>query len=197
MTIAKATDFDWWMSDFNIDPNKLGCLMLNVLNPWHKPMLHMPLPFNLPEGSLYKHLKKYEYVSDKLDYVQGVLDHWHITARYGFLPEVKKKHVEAIVEQVDTPEFLNVKKIDVWESVNGENYECVVAKIETGESSILNELWQSLGVLPNISTFPYEPHVTLGYFVPGTWQSEFSDAVLKILDVHYGNEWKYSKNLGV
>lgn len=196
MTIAKANEFDWWMSDFGIDPNKLGCLMLNVRNPWHKPMLHMPLPYNLPEGSLHSHLQAHEYKSDKLSYVDGLLTDWHLTARYGFLPEVKKKHVETIVERVDTPNYLNVKKIDVWESVNGEDYECVVAKIETGEGSILNELWQSLGVLPNISTFPYEPHITLGYFHSGTWQNQFSEAVLKILDVDYANEWTYSKNLG-
>lgn len=174
--IVQANQLDWWMSDFGIDPNRLGCVMLNVEDPWHN-------------AAAWQELKENEYRSPNLSYVKGLLDHWHATVRYGFLPEVKQSHIEHILSQIEKPDYVLLDEIEVWESVNGEPYECVVAKVNTLQTE-LSEAWQSFGVLPNIATFPYKPHVTLGYFKPGTWDSAKYEAAID--DAVATTDWKIS-----
>lgn len=178
MTVqANHFSTEWWEDNFNINPNGLGCVMLDVENPWHKPMLHMPLPYGNGEQSFFKYLTKNEFKSEELPYAKGlVTEGWHMTCRYGFLPNVTKAHVNEIISKIDRPLDIELGKVHVWEPVNNEDYECVV--VEVALTDDLVSLWESLGVLPNICTFPYRPHVTLGYFNPGTWKEEYSNAIL-------------------
>ena len=118
-----------------------------------------------------------QYVSTDPEkfWMQGLLDNWHVTVRYGFLPGVTKDHVLRVIEGIEIPEYLGFEGFEVFPSTTpDEAYECVVARVN---SNFLRYMNDQLSVLPNVNTFPnYKPHVTIGYFVPG-WFSQNAHAM--------------------
>lgn len=142
--------------------SELGAVMVGCSNP---------LTVNLPGDN--------EYVSERFDFVNGVADSWHITLRYGLLPQVRPEYVEALVEKFGLPQEVPVKGISMWPSkVEGEDYECVVVTLLRDQ---LKPIHQELGVLPNVLGFPsYRPHVTVGYFKPGWYEKNQLELNLRL-----------------
>ncbi len=146
-----AHDYPQVYSSLGIDLTTLGVLMLDTASPLRE---------DLPSEA--------EYISpDPAKFwVHGALDNWHVTALYGFLPDVRQEHVKAILADVKMPTMLNIDEIEVFDSpYEGEPYDCVVATVE---SKKLRELNAALTMLPHVNTFvPYKPHITPGYFARG------------------------------
>jgi 2'-5' RNA ligase len=136
-----------------------------------------------------------EYVSPDPEkfWMKGLLKDWHVTVRYGFLPGVKKEHVLEVIDVDDVPEYVGFDGFEVFPStVPNEDYECVVARVNSNALRYLNE---QLSVLPNVNTFPtYKPHITIGYFKPG-WFDENASSMehivrgfIKTSDLDFGKE---------
>ena len=138
--------------ELSVDTSQLGCLMIHTENPFS-------FTGTLEEGD--------EYYSPNYPYVKGlVTQDWHATVRHGFLPGVKRKHVDRVAINFGLPKTLTGLGFEVFPSVSAtEEYECVVLRVSGKE---LVDLHLGLGVLPNIMTFPeYKPHITFGYFRKG------------------------------
>lgn len=152
--MKSAHQFPAILNDLEINTDKLGCLMLETENPG------IDLPGAVP------------YTSPNPDrtWIKGISTDWHVTVRYGFLPEVKADHIQQIVDVCAKPQHLIVHNVDIFKSpYEDENYECIVASVHSDKLFDLNK---QLSVLPNISTFPeYKPHVTLGYVEKGWWDA--------------------------
>lgn len=155
----KARDFNFY-DEMGVDLSNLGCVMLDVETPFRDYKNHPP-----------------ELVPD-----------FHVTLRYGFLPMVKRRHVEAVLDKFILPEnlLLSYKAVNVFDVTN--NKKCVVVKVFSG---ILYEINDALSVLPNVRTFPYNPHVTIGYFdfVDDNMIKLYEDNLdvgVKVLGVNYG-----------
>ena len=162
--MKNAHDFPSLYKELNINTNTLGCLMLTTENP---------LTDTVPSEG--------QYVSPDPEkfWMKGLLKDWHVTVRYGFLPGVKKSHVEQVLEGIDVPEYLGFDEFEVFPStIPDEDYECVVARVNSNALRYMN---QQLSVLPNVNTFPvYKPHITIGYFKPG-WFDENSSGMERIV----------------
>lgn len=158
-------------SKFGINPNELGCVMIDT---------ESPMGYANPD--VLDYLKEREYKSENLKYVQGLCEEFHATVRYGFLPGVKKADFDFIMKQAalfnDSFWNLRLGVVEVWPSINGEDYECVIVRVIDDE---LHRWHRIFGLLPNISTFSeYKPHITIGYFKPGTWaELELGDELIK------------------
>lgn len=160
-----ARMYSFW-NELGIDLNNLGCLMLDVESPFKE---------NLPAWS--------EYVPKE----------FHVTVRYGFLPCVTKNHVRAVYGSDDRRplyrEPLFITGTSLFSSQD-RNVECIVARIATTKA--LLELNDDLAVLPNVRTFPYNPHVTLMYAPRGFYKARQDDIMaylkpdVKVLGLNYG-----------
>lgn len=151
--MKSAHQFPTILSDLEINTDKLGCLMLETENPG------IDLPGAVP------------YISPNPDrfWIKGVSTDWHVTVRYGFLPEVKADHIQQVVDECAKPMSLHLYDIDKFDSPHAdEPYECIIARVS---DLALTQLNKQLSVLPNIATFPeYAPHITLGYVEKGWWE---------------------------
>jgi 2'-5' RNA ligase len=139
--------------DLGIDPQLLGCIMLNT----------EPLEVSdiIDEEHLY-------YAADpsKYKFVNGVVSETvpHVTLLFGLMRTglELKKHVDAVLNEWTLP-ALGIDHVDFFESkIESEPYYCLVAKIVP--SAELLEGNARLRFLPHIDTFPtYQPHITLAY----------------------------------
>lgn len=175
--MKNAHDYPGLYDDLGIDLRDLGCLMIDT---------ESPLLIGAPKGA--------EYVSPdpKKFWVDGLLDHWHVTARYGMLPQVTRAHVDRVLEDIGLPETLSLKNgvFDCFPSpYPDEPYDCVVYRLYSPE---LQEINAQLSVLPNLNTFvEYKPHITIGYFKPGYFKANRRNLVAKgtvrVLGYNYGS----------
>lgn len=142
---------------------RLGCVMLDTTSP-------------VDEDKIDDVFRQNAYVSENPDYphVDGIVPNHHITVHYGFLPEVTVDHMAKVVSRWGRfdDNILSMRLpltfAEVFpSSIPGEEYECVVARVEP--LYWLLEMREQIRVLPNLSTFPYKPHVTVGYFNKGFW----------------------------
>jgi hypothetical protein len=127
------------------------------------------------------------YVSPdpKKFWVKGLLDHWHVTVRYGFLSGVSANDVDDVLGQFELPEHLSVTDTEIFPSpYPDEQYDCLVARVEDKK---LNDMNQALSVLPNVNTFPeYKAHITIGYFKKGTVPDVSLRSLVKTTGLDYG-----------
>lgn len=172
----QAHDFDFY-DDLGIDLRTLGVLMLDTETPLAGDLL--------PDG---------QYVANdpKLFWINGLLDNWHVTARYGFLTNVRQEHVQKVLTASVVPASLDIDRVEVFPSNHpGEDYECVVALVKAQPGSDIFQLNSDLGVLPNVATFTeYKPHITIGYFEQGWFEANKNDVLLKesvpVLGTNFG-----------
>ena len=156
----------------------LGCLMLDTEKPYGD------LDVNPAD--------EYKPNDPTMKYVNGLNKDWHVTVKYGLLENVRKRHVDQVIEGMPFPTALSVVEYVVFPGSNGE-YEYVLAKVDDAR---LRDLNKQLHVLPNVDTFvDYMPHITVGYFRPG-WFEENKHQLLvpgnKLVNVHGFN---YGKKL--
>lgn len=157
--MKNAHTFSSVYSRLGIDLRDLGCLMIDTESPVES----------------LGHMKPYFSPDPKKFWVNGVLDNWHATVRYGFLPGVSADDVDLVLEHVEVPSELEITGLEVFPSpYPGEQYDCLVARVEDARLEAMNA---ALSVLPNINTFPiYKAHITIGYFEAA---ENLEDVVLK------------------
>jgi 2'-5' RNA ligase len=153
-----------------IDLRDLGCLMIDTENPVASEID--------PES-------EYKSPDPKKFWVNGVLDNWHATVRYGFLNGVTADDVDAVIGDMEVPKEIYVKGLEVFPSTYpDEQYDCLVALVV---SPALFDLNTQLSVLPNVNTFPvYKPHVTIGYFKKGAAADVRLRGTIRTLGFDYG-----------
>lgn len=171
--MKNAHEFAGLHEELGIDLNKLGCLMLETENP-----LTQIVRDDISYAS--KHPDRF--------WIKGLQTDWHVTIRYGFMPNVRQRHVEQVLQSVEIPKMLKVSHLEVFGSpFPDEPYKCIVARVE---DEALNDINAQLSVLPNVNTYvEYKPHVTIGYFRAEAITDSFLEQMERILrhDVATGN----------
>lgn len=175
--INNAHQMEWIYDELGINLNELGAIMAMMTPP----------EIDLPEEWLY-------YANDKTRFwIDGVVGRSHITLRYGMLPGITKKHVDAVLEgwKIDD---IYIKEILVFDSpYKDENYKCIVLAVE---SLALIDANKRLGLLPNVATFKnYTPHITMAY-LKEEFVTESVDLIRKqiqnykprFLEIDYGDQ---------
>lgn len=154
--------YDLGLSD-EFETQGLGCVMLNTTSP----VSNIVTPGDVIDNEYYAHdRERYKHIS-------GLQERHHLTVRYGFLPWVDEKHMKVVADSLGDMEGaeLDITDVEIFpSSAPGEKYECVVALLNS--QGYLNLCHQQFGVLPNLQTFAFRPHITIGYFVPGFWEDK-------------------------
>lgn len=142
---------------------RLGCAMVATTRPY--------TDINSLEDAAAN--EYYSIDRERYKHITGIQDKHHTTVRYGFLPGVSEElmiHVAKHCPSVQSLSF-EIMDVEVFDSkIPTEDYECAVALLRP--TGVLLELHEQFGVLPNLMTFPYKPHVTIGYFKTGYWEAE-------------------------
>ncbi|MDE2104885.1 MAG: 2'-5' RNA ligase family protein [Patescibacteria group bacterium] len=147
-----ANQFPQVYQDLGIDPNKLGCIMLNTE------------PIEISNVIQFDDL----YFSDPLlhPHTQGIIceDIPHVTLLYGLLRSglELKKHVDALLEGWE-PADPTIREIGFFPGEDENNkYITLVAKLEASPN--LLDANSRLRLLPHCDTHQtYQPHITLAY----------------------------------
>lgn len=144
--ITNAHQIEHIYEDLGINLDTLGCIMAKMSSP----------ELNLLEDWLY-----YTKNPDRFWINGEVGEDSHVTLRYGFLPGVKKEHVDAVLEDWNLSDIYK-KEVMIFDSpYDDEPYKCIVLAME---SSSLYEANRLLGFLPNVSTHKnYVAHLSLAY----------------------------------
>lgn len=154
-----------------IDLKDVGCLMIDTTNPVEH-MFGDYEPYVSPDESKF--------------WIKGLLDSWHVTARYGFLDGINRDDVDEVLDGISLPSRLTVSAVEEFESpYKEEQYTCLVARVEDEK---LIEVNKALSILPNINTFPeYKAHITIGYFKQGKVPKVKLQDV-EVLGLNYGHK---------
>lgn len=171
--MKNAHEFGHIYDRLGIDLRDLGCIMLNTENP----------------VSWMDDVADSAYVSPdpKKFWVKGLLDHWHVTVRYGLLPGVTANDVDEVLGWLPLPTHLYIDSFEIFPSpYPDEEYECMVARVD---DQSLRDMNAALSVLPNVNTFvEYKPHITVGYFKKGQIPDmDFSENGVGTLNLDYGH----------
>ena len=137
----------------------LGCVMLDIVDPgWAE---------KVPEVLWYHPTDEDRIILKEPTDNYGMEERPHVTLLYGLLENANiwRPFVDEVMDGWEIPNSLDVDKFDVFKAHHG-LYEVVVAKIRM--TPHLQAANQRLKRLPHIETFPYVPHVTIGYVHPGT-----------------------------
>lgn len=175
--MTKAHDYPDVYEDLGIDLRDLGCLMIDTGNP-------------IPDNMHLDPADGYTSPDPKKFWMHGIHTDWHVTARYGFLPDVRKRHVDQVLDGFELPSELALVGFEVFPSPYAdEDYECLVVRVDSPELRALNA---HLSILPNINTFvPYKAHITVGYFKRGFYNANrnFLDynLTVPVLGLNYGH----------
>lgn len=180
-------DFDDVYAELNINRNNQGCVMLDTEK--------------LPEFQIDEDVLYYSE-NPNMPYVQGQVSDRspHVTLLYGIMKDVKKHHVDRVLEGWELPE-VKIKYIDHFApEIPGEPYYCVVAHLDTEE---LIKAHKRLSFLPHINTYQdYKAHLTIAYIdkrkLNGT---DFDNFKLDLYTLLYGVTLKplginYGSNIG-
>lgn len=155
MTQVNAHMFEDVYTDLGVNLDTLGCIMLDVE------------PINtdfIDQADLY-----YTNNKDRF-WIKGNEGQKHVTLLYGLLPEVRRCHVDRILDGLPVPAAVYLSMPIKFESpYPDEDYECIVAPVILDEVAPLNN---RLSMLPHVKTFEdYRPHVTIAYVRKG-WYAE-------------------------
>lgn len=141
------------LDELGIDVGSLGCIMLDVEAPTRV-------------GDILPASWAYSSTNPKLEHVNGIQTDHHVTLLYGLLPQVRRHHVDEVLEGW-TGLDVSVKTdvLDVFDSpMADEPYSCIVARQSWGAGDEILEAHQRLSLLPHINTHPqFKAHVTLAY----------------------------------
>jgi hypothetical protein len=92
----------------------------------------------------------------------GYETEFHVTAKYGFIPDLTKQDVAGILRDIK-PFFVTLTGISAFN-----NAEFDVIKFDVQLDDILNKIRQRSDEFPNEDSHPdYRPHGTIGYVLPG------------------------------
>lgn len=166
-----ANDAKWIYDELGIDLSDLGCIMAGMTPP----------KIDLPEDWLY-------YAKDKSRFwIDGIVDHSHVTLRYGMLPGITKKHVDRVLEGWEMDD-IQAKDIMVFDSpYEDEQYKCIVLAVM---SDALTDANKRLSMLPNVSTFKeYRAHLTVAYVN----EEKVTEAVDAIRNQIHGYQPKFTE----
>lgn len=147
----------------------LGCIMLDVV------------PFDVTRHVEHGKDDLYFGTHPALKYAQGAVAEKsaHITLLFGLMESGPKwrKEVDEVLEGW-VPPAIHIKDVSFFPSnIQGEDYSCIVGKIEVTPE--LLEANQRLQLLPHINTFPeYTPHVTLAYIKNGPSGVQWAESTL-------------------
>lgn len=182
--MTSAHDFEEVYTDLGINLKTLGCVMLGT---------------EVPDTSFIKDEDLYYTHNPELFWVNGrAMGNSHITLKYGLLPEVRRKHVDKVIDGLPLPERLSGTGLMKFDSpYPDEPYDCIVLEIGkyawTPGAEELMDLHNHLNYLPHINTFPdYKPHVTLAYVRKGWYDEHIDDLVdfrstLRTTELDYGS----------
>jgi len=155
--------------DLEIDINKLGCVMLDIV----------PLE-NIPVNEEYLY-----YARDKSHFwIDGLVVNkvGHITILYGLLKSAVKwaKYVRQVLKGWAVSS-IQVEDIGFFESpIKEEPYYCIVAFAKMTDELIEGK--QRLELLPHINIFTeYKPHVTLAYIKKDEQARDFVIEYFRVL----------------
>jgi len=168
--MVNAYDYKELLAKHNVDPGKMGCVMLDT-----KPV---PLADFLED----EWMREWEYVSDDPDkkWVKGFnTDEQHITLKYGLLANANtiKDDVDALLDDINFFESdMYIDHVSYFDQ--SDDYKCIIGHVMgDGELERANA---RLSYLPHIDTFvTYRPHVTLGYV-----KSEYLHQAISALSLH-------------
>lgn len=152
--------------------NQFGCLMAMV-NPTHGPHIIKFGRTVIPSTILYTKQDDDSY---------GYDDEPHITIKYGYAPDLSRSDLASILR--------NIKPFDVVLHALSQfnNNEFDVVKFDA-HSDALRELRSRADRYPNQDKYPnYNPHMTLAYVQPKSFNHLRSDLKLKVPI----NSFKYS-----
>ena len=162
--------------------NGLGCAMLETT----RPVETVINPADIIDNEYYSKDR------ETFKHITGFQDRHHTTIRYGFLHNVTQEHmyhVAGYLPEVRSNMF-DIVDVEVFSStIPTEDYECVVALLNP--DGILREMHDQFGVLPNLQTFPFKPHVTIGYFKTGFW-AEKGVFNIQLRQTVVATRWKMS-----
>ena len=90
----------------------------------------------------------------------------HVTLLYGLLQPapVWRDEIAEVLDGWTPPDVVTVSAFAVWPQ---DAYDCVVGLIRDAPDYQLTKAHDRLSKLPHINTYPYQPHVTIGYARPG------------------------------
>lgn len=176
--MGKAHDYEGVYKDLGINLNTLGCIMLDVEG--------------IDSTTVIEDKDLYNTDNPERFWIRGRIDQSHITLRYGLLPSVQKKHVDAVLRELPIPDTIKVdEELQMFPSpYKDDAYECIVAYVTSPEVFAFNN---QLSLLPNVNTFTdYQPHVTVAYVREG-WYNEHKGAVLtqttlSTIGLNYGKQ---------
>jgi 2'-5' RNA ligase len=184
MKQLNSHDFEEIYKTFNINLDKLGCVMLDV-----EPLKNMySIAFDGAETALYYAKNKERKWID--GWVAGKVA--HITLLYGLLENAHNLSPEIMTVldgwKMKTVEIDHISYFD--SPYEDEPYYCIVAHIKVTDE--LMEGHQRLEFLPHINTFTgYKPHMTICYLDKAQGEQYRDDLI------EYFNECWASKKLKV
>lgn len=155
MKQLSANQFPDLYKSLGIDLNKLGCVMLDLVDP-----IDMPLSYTFQPEAFYTaknpaHFWINGYAGDKNP---------HMTLLYGLLTPAYEQALNVAEVMEDwSVSTVTIKDVGYFPSpLEDEEYYCIVGMIEVTPK--LLEGSQRLEFLPHINTFAvYKPHVTIAY----------------------------------
>lgn len=88
----------------------------------------------------------------------------HVTLLFGLMENAHtwREYVDDVLEGWEPPSVLEVSNFEIFP---GSGYEVVVGRIRNDAE--LRDAHDRLSRLPHINTFPYKPHITVGYVHQG------------------------------
>lgn len=171
---VNASKFPLQYAKLGLDTRGLGCVMVKLEKSPLLDCVGDPGDYYVAKDAKLKWVNG--WVADKKP---------HVTLRYGFLKKFDDAGYKALAEKAlegwEAPD-VEVDKVAYFEGTQkGESYTCIVAKIRT-EGTGLMEGYLRLGLVPNVATFPvYTPHLTICYFPKSKGEAE-RDALVRLLD---------------
>ena len=135
-----------------IDVKKLGCVMLNVSA--------IDLHRHVPDALWYR--------DPETPWINGPELEPHITLLFGLMESAHtwREYVDEVMEGWTAPEFIGIRSFERFGGPTAP-YDAIVGVVNYGHFH-LKDAHQRLSRLPHINTFPYQPHLTVGYVVKGT-----------------------------
>lgn len=91
----------------------------------------------------------------------------HVTLLFGLLENghVWRGYIDEVLDGWTAPAVIEIREFEVFP---GQGYDVVVGRVHNDKE--LRDAHNRLSRLPHINTFPYRPHVTVGYVHSGVGQ---------------------------
>lgn len=164
MTVS-SRNFSHIYEELGIDPNGLGCIMLDV----------EPIPREWVPPADWGHTEP------GASYVDGFTPSWHphVTLLYGLLGSGQTwwHHIDDVLAGWEEPEALTIDQVEMF-SNPGSKYAPLVFRLDASSHARVLDAHQRLSLLPHINTFPtYKSHITIGYV-----QNEYANDVVEFYE---------------